>query len=156
MLLLLDPPPGQPPWAGGATPLGCLRGVSHEQAAWPPAAGRHSIWEFVLHIAYWKYAVRRKLEGSAKGGFPRKPSDWPRVPDPPNAAAWKRDRALLRDQHRRLVDAVRAFDPRRLDERPPGSRSYRYADLLYGIVTHDTYHVGQIQLVKRLYQSAQG
>ena len=49
---------------GGATPLGCLRGVQPEQAVWKPAPDRHSIWELVLHIAYWKYAVRRNLEGS--------------------------------------------------------------------------------------------
>jgi hypothetical protein len=153
VLRLLDPPPGEPLWAGGATPLGCLRGVDHRQAAWRPAAGRHSIWEFALHVAYWKYAVRRKIEGAEKRGFPRTPSNWPRLPDPADAAAWKDDRALLRDEHRRLVEAVRAFDPARLDERLPDGRSYRYADYLFGIVTHDAYHVAQIQLVKRLYQS---
>jgi hypothetical protein len=35
----------------------------------------------------------------------------------------------------------------------PGSRNYRFVDLLFGIVSHDLYHVGQIQVVKRLYQA---
>ena len=134
--------------------LGCLRGVDPEQAAWKPAPDRHSIWELVLHIAYWKYAVRRNLEGSGRGGFPRSPSNWPRVPEPADAAAWKRDRALLKSEHERLVAAVEGFDPRRLDEEAPGSGSYRFADLIFGVVTHDVYHVGQIQLLKRLYRSA--
>lgn len=151
-LRLLAPPPGEPPWAGGATPLGCLRGVLARQAAWKPAADRYSIWELTLHIAYWKYAVRRRLDGSPKGGFPRTPSNWPRVPDPAGDAAWKEDRSLLRDEHERLVEAVRSFDPGRLDE--PGTGKYRFADLIYGVAMHDTYHVGQIQLMKRLYRSA--
>ncbi len=152
-LHLLAPPPGRPLWAGGATPLGCLRGVGARQAAWKPAADRHSIWELTLHMAYWKYAVRRNLKGAPKGGFPRAPSNWPHVPEPAGEAAWKRDRALLRDEHEQLVAAVTAFAPRRLDERVPGPRAYRFADLIYGIAMHDTYHVGQIQLMKRLYRS---
>ena len=31
-----------------------------------------------------------------------------------------------------------------------------YADLITGILLHDTYHVGQIQLMKRLWKSAHG
>ena len=149
---LLAPPRGRPLWAGGATPLGSLRGVSAEQAAWKPAPARHSIWELTLHVAYWKYAVRRKLDGSARGGFPRKPSNWPRVPEPADEEAWKEDRALLRDEHRLLVAAVEGFTPDRLDD--AGTATYRYADLIYGIAMHDAYHAGQIQLMKRLYRGA--
>lgn len=149
-LLLLDPPPGRPPWAGGATVLGCLRGVGVDQAVWKPAPDRASVWELVLHIAYWKYAVRRKLENGEKGGFPRKPSNFPALPDPPDETAWKRDRALLRDEHTRLVGAIRSFDAKRLEEQ---TGKYRFADLIFGIAMHDAHHVGQIQLIKRLYHA---
>lgn len=151
-LLLLAPPRGRPLWAGGATPLGSLRGVTAEVAAWKPAPDRHSIWELTLHIAYWKYAVRRKLDGSQRGGFPRRPSNWPRVPEPADEEAWKADRALLRDQHQKLVEAIAAFAPKRLDD--AGTATYRYVDLIYGVAMHDTYHAGQIQLMKRLFRSA--
>jgi uncharacterized damage-inducible protein DinB len=125
--------------------------VSAEQAAWKPALARHSVWELVLHIAYWKYAVCRKLEGSEKGGFPRRPANFPALPEPADETAWRRDRALLREEHARLVEAIRAFDPACLDEPTPGSGKYRYLDLIYGIVMHDAHHVGQIQLTKRLW-----
>jgi hypothetical protein len=135
---LLDPKPGTRQWSGGATPRGCLRGVSPEQAAWKPGLHRHSIWELTLHLAYWKYAVRRKLEGAPMGGFPRSPSNWPSVPGAADTKSWNEDRALLKTEHQRLVTAVRALSPKRLDGRVP--------------VMHDTYHVGQVQLLKRLYQ----
>ncbi len=32
-----------------------------EEAAWRPQADRHNIWEHVLHAAYWKYTVKRRL-----------------------------------------------------------------------------------------------
>lgn len=156
ILGLLDPPTGRRLWYGGATVAGCLRGVTPEQAAWRPAQGRHSIWELTLHLAYWKYAVRRHLEDLPQGSFPRTPANWPAVPEPADAAHWKADRALLRSEHGQLVEAVRGFDPRRLDKAAPGSGSYRLADLLFGIVSHDLYHVGQVQLLKRLYGGRRG
>lgn len=154
ILHMLDPAPGERLWFGGASPLGCLRGVSPEQAAWKPSPDRHNIWELALHLAYWKYAIRRNLEGSPAGGFPRSPSNWPRLPDVIDAASWKKDRTLLRFEHEKLVSAVEKFDPKRLDQKSRGNGAYRYADLLFGTVMHDTYHVAQIQLTKRLYRAA--
>lgn len=151
ILNLLDPPAGKRLWFGGASVAGCLRGVTPEQADWKPAPKRHSIWELTLHLAYWKYAVRRNLEALPQGAFPRSPSNWPAVPQPADAPHWTADRALLRSQHAQLVEAVRVFDPRRLDKPAPGSKAYRFVDLLFGIVSHDLYHVGQVQLLKRLY-----
>ena len=145
---LLNPPPGEPLWHGGATPLGALRGVTHEKAAWKPSPERTSIWELTLHIAYWKYAIRRVLDDSPKGSFPRKPSNFPKMPATITAEGWKEDRALLKSEHQLLVAAVGAFDATRLDEFAEGRKTYRYADLLFGIVAHDLYHVGQIQLLK--------
>ena len=143
-------------WYGGASALGCLRGVDHVQAAWRPSPGRHSIWELTLHIAYWKYGVRRRLDESIpRGAFPRTPSNWPRVPPEQNARAWSDDRRLLRSEHEALVHTIRGFDARRLDAKH-GKSDYRYVDLIYGVVTHDIYHTGQIQLLKRLYREAHG
>jgi uncharacterized damage-inducible protein DinB len=146
----LDPPPGVKLWHGGATVLGCLRGVTAEAAAWRPAPGRHSIWALTLHVAYWKYAVRRRITGEERGAFPRSPSNWPVVPDEASEAAWKGDRALLREEHDALVEAIASFDPARLDD-VAGDGTTSWAELLWGIVLHDVYHVGQIQMLKRLY-----
>jgi hypothetical protein len=104
-------------------------------------------------MAYWKYALRRNLDGSPRGGFPRSPSNWPRMPEAPDERSWKTDRALLRSEHERLVEAMRAFDPRRLDDAAPGSGAYRFIDHFHGIVMHDVHHVAQIQLLKRIYRS---
>lgn len=148
-----DPPAAVKLWHGGATALGAVRGVGSEEAAWRPAPGRHSIWALTLHMAYWNYAVWRRVSGGARGGFPRAPSNWPAPPEAVSAASWKEDRALLRHYHVLLRDTVAQLDPARLDEPSGGRSGYTYADLLMGIVLHDTYHAGQIQMLKRLYAS---
>lgn len=152
VLQLLDPPAGTRLWYGGATVLGSLRGVGCRQAAWKPDPERHSIWELTLHVAYWKYAVRRRLDPSVRrGAFPRSPANWPRMPEVRDERGWKADRALLRDEHGALVGVAKALTPAQLEHRD-AKGEYRALDLLFGVVTHDVYHTGQIQLMKRLFR----
>jgi uncharacterized damage-inducible protein DinB len=148
------PPAGARPWHGGASVLGALRGVAPEVAAWRPYPDRHTIWDLALHIAYWNYAVWRRLTGSPQGGFPRAPANWPETPGAPDPEAWEEDRRLVREWHDQLLAALRVFDASRLDETAGGEGAVTYADLITGIVLHDTYHAGQIQLMKRLAASA--
>jgi uncharacterized damage-inducible protein DinB len=122
-------------------------------AAWSPYPDRHSIWALSLHVAYWNYAVRRRLTGEERGGFPRSPSDFPAVPDEPTEEAWRQDRRLVKDQHDLLADAVKHFDEDRWDEDDGGKSKTTYGELILGIVLHDTYHAGQIQMLKRLARS---
>jgi uncharacterized damage-inducible protein DinB len=126
--------------------------VTSEQARWAPTPKRKSIWQLALHIAYWKYAVRRLLEDGPVARFPRKPANWPSVAPAPDAAAWERDVALLKAEHQRLLDAVRRVRDWPLDRIPREGRKWTYGELLLGIAAHDAYHTGQIQLLKRLWQ----
>lgn len=133
----------------GTTLRGSVRGLRVEEALWRPGPRRHCIWELVLHTAYWKYATRRRLSGARKGAFPRPGSNWPRLPAVRDEAAWRRDVALLVEQHRLLVETVAAFPAARLGRRPPGGR-WTFAEMVHGTAAHDVYHAGQIQLLKRL------
>lgn len=150
ILRTLDPPRGQA-WHGGPTPMGALRGVTAAQARWAPGRGRHSIWELALHIAYWNYAVRRHLEPDVPR-FPRSPANWPALPAPSDERAWTRDRALLADEHRRLVRALTRFPLSRWNRVPPQAKKWTFGEMIVGVLSHDVYHTGQIQLVKRLYR----
>ena len=149
----LDPPPGTKLWHGGASVLGALRGLSPDVAGWKPYPDRHSIWGLALHVAYWNYAVSRRITGEPKGGFARSPSNWPALPEQRSAETWAADRRLVRETHDRLVTALRDFGSARLDEDAGGEAGTTYADLITGIVLHNTYHAGQIQMLKRLARS---
>jgi len=137
-----------PSWHG--TPLrGSLRGVTAREALWRPGAKRHCIWDLVLHTAYWKCMVRRRLLRDPATTFPRPGSNWPTLPDRPNDAAWKRDRDLLDEQHRLLHNAIVKLKPADLGRRGWHSK-WRVTAEIYGIASHDLYHAGQIQLLKQL------
>ena len=121
-----------------------LKEVSAKQAAWRPAPGRHNIWELTLHAAYWKYAVRRRLDGAKRGGFVLKGSNFFVRPEKGTAteAAWRADRAILENEHEAMLASIRkALKSPSLEKRLP---------MLYGVAFHDIYHAGQIRLLRRL------
>ena len=133
----------------GPTLRGSIRGLDIQEASWRPASGRHNIWEIVVHAAYWKYIVRRGLLGEKKGSFPLKGSNWFVRPTTATPEAWRDDIRLLEDMHRTLRGAVAGLAPGELDRFPRGS-TVTNAAIISGIASHDVYHAGQIQLLKRL------
>jgi hypothetical protein len=134
---------------------GSIRGVEPPMAAWRPGAGRRCIWEIVVHAAYWKYTVRRRLLGEKRGSFALKGSNWFPRPVTVSDQSWEEDVALLGQTHRSMRAAVAALSPADLEVTPAGSKVSNL-DLIAGIAAHDVYHAGQIQLLKRLAQEAMG
>jgi hypothetical protein len=121
-----------------------LKGVTAKQAAWRPAPRRHNIWEEALHAAYWKYAVRRRLAGGKRGSFVLDGSNFFHRPQPGKRteAAWKADKAILRQEHQALRLAIQ-----RVLAKPVSAKVLR---MLWGIAFHDVYHAGQIRLLRRV------
>ncbi len=123
-----------------------VAGVSAKTAASRSTGAAHSIWQIVEHITVWQEAVSRWLRGD-----PRRPTDaedWPTIKDT-SEAAWQ---DTLRRAHKAnddLRDVVMALDESRLDE-PMLEGMPKVYVALYGIVQHNTYHAGQISLLKKL------
>jgi hypothetical protein len=139
LLTFLDQAYNKKAWHGPNL-RGSIRGVGHREALWRPTPKHHSIWDIVVHAAYWKYAVHRRLTGGEKGMFPREGSDWFGSQKRAGAAAWKNDIALLEKYHKLLRKTVAGLSSEKL----------KRLDLIYGVASHDLYHAGQIQLLKRL------
>jgi hypothetical protein len=133
----------------GANLRGSIRGVTFTQAAWRPNPGRHNIWELVVHAAYWKYAVWRRLTGEKRGSFPLEGSNFFPRPVEMSERAWRADVALLDRMHRNLRAVIATMPPSRINAKARGSKVTN-AFLIQGIAAHDLYHAGQIQLLKRL------
>jgi hypothetical protein len=123
-----------------------IRGVTAKQAAWRPAASRHNIWEVTLHAAYWKYVVRRRIEGGKRGTFVLKGSNFFPRPEKGNLseAAWRADEELLEREHKALRETIRRW--------ASSGRSEKVLRMILGIAFHDVYHAGQIRLLRRLMQ----
>lgn len=133
----------------GTNLRGSLRGLTRQTASWRPAPGRHNIWEIVVHAAYWKYAVYRRLTGAPRGSFALKGVNWFVRPQELTESAWQADLKLLAETHKLLRTVIAAMKPQVLTKISPGGK-YDNLTLISGITAHDLYHAGQIQLLKRL------
>src|SRR5262245_59505154 len=150
LLRMLDEAYDRRSWHG-TNLRGSLRGLTPDAAAWRPAPGRHNIWELMVHAAYWKYAVRRRLLGEKRGSFPLNGSNWFARPlsGVSRASQWRSDRRLLTEQHHALREAVASLPDAAWTRRAPRS-PFDNQSLVTGAAAHDLYHAGQIQLLKRL------
>ena len=133
----------------GTNLRGSLRGVTSEQAARRVAEGRHNIWELTVHAAYWKYDIRRRLNGDKDAAFALEGSNFWTRPIEGTAAEWKADLAFLHREHKALREAVEKFPAKRWTQKAPG-KPFLFEGLVCGVAAHDLYHAGQIQLLKRL------
>ena len=124
-----------------------LKGVSARQAAWRPGPARHNIWEEMLHAAYWKYAVRRRLQGGQRGSFVLKGSNFFVRPERGKLidAAWAADKAILRQEHEQLREVIKTVLAKPVTD--------KVRRMLWGVAFHDVYHAGQIRLLRRLMDS---
>ncbi len=148
LVTLLDEAFDRRSWHG-TNLRGSIRRVTPAQVVFRPGPGRHSVWELVVHAAYWKYAVRRRLGTEARGSFALPGSDWFERPDKFDEKAWKADCVLLTGEHRRLCEAVAGLSARDLARAAAGGTS-TIGWLVRGAAAHDLYHAGQIQLLKKL------
>jgi len=120
-----------------------LAGVSATGATKRPIGAAHCIWEIVHHVRVTDERVRTRVTGQAAGDE----ADWPTLTET-GEGAWRAAVDKLRATQRALRDAVSKLSEARLHENIPGqSHSYWYE--LLGILHHDTYHAGQISLLKK-------
>ena len=113
-----------------------VQGLSAEQAAWKPAPQRHSVWQILSHIIYWREVQLRRLQ---TGQEPAKEEIVQRnfaEPKDANESAWKDTLRKLDETRRRVAEAI-------ADERID-------AEKLAVLFPHDCYHFGQINYVRAL------
>jgi hypothetical protein len=138
LLKLLDRGFDKRSWHG-ANLMSAIRGVRAEQAR-RCVGGRKTIWEQVLHAAYWKDVVIRFLTG--KRVMERKGSNWLKMPRPGDERQWKEDVMMLRGLHERLRQVVAKL--------PKGKLTEKKIWLIQGAAMHDVYHAGQIKMLRRM------
>jgi uncharacterized damage-inducible protein DinB len=136
-----------------------LASVSGDQAAARPIPGAHSIWEIVLHVTAWAEIALARLHGQ-RTGDPAPDEDWPPVRGLDSrsgsdaTANWQAALERLRESHRALATDTRRLEPSAFDDKVAGA-DYSVSNLLHGVIEHDTYHGGQIALLKRALEGKQ-
>jgi len=137
-----------------ADPLACVEDISADLAARQVAGFPHSVGQLVFHMNYWmSYELRR-----IRGERPRYPEhaaeSFPASPSPANAEEWaglKRDFAGLLVQFAELARSSSAEMQREIESAYEGDKKVAgtLEAVLWQMVAHNSYHVGQIALVRQ-------
>jgi hypothetical protein len=126
-----------------------LDGIDARCAGARSLIGVHTIWQLVMHMAFWEEVATRRITGPVTpdlaGNFPEMP-----VLDDPS---WQATLEQFRMSNAKFREALSHLDPARLDENTPGAqRTFRYE--IVGVIEHHIYHIGQIALLKTAYLTA--
>ena len=150
-LLSIHPTSDHAAWHAAPSALGLLRGVDAATAVWRPYPEANNLREIALHVAFWENRIADRLTGDVVHlTFERREGGWPIRRNSIDESSWREDVRMARACHRRLIRAVDAFDPSRLDE-PLGERSTRPAiEYIHGVAEHSLYHAAQIKMLKQL------
>ena len=142
-------------------PVACVEDISAELAARRVPGYPHSIWQIVLHMNYWMDYELRKIAGENPHNPDHAIMSWPSHPNPSGAsqgpmaqAEWQLARQHFIDNLAQL--AARADSDSATLDRMVGdfdtkqrSRQSSVRTALLQITAHNSYHTGQIALLRR-------
>lgn len=112
-----------------------------DESSGKKAGNSHSIVQLVLHMIAWRNFVTRRLlsdhefEISDRDNFPE-------------SIPWKDALAKLEESQDSLLKAIENIPEAQLKD-AVANRKYDFYVLLHGLIHHDIYHIGQIQLIKK-------
>ncbi len=113
-----------------------IEDLSSQQAAWTPAPGRHSIWQIVLHMVFWRESwLTRAAGGPRHTDEEQERLNFPDISDT-SEAAWAQARQRFADTQTRVAEAM--ANPNLTTD--PGATT----------LPHDCYHFGQIAYLRAL------
>lgn len=126
----------------GPTVKESLEGLSEAQV-FNRLPNTHSIIELVAHMAAWRRYVVKKLKGDV--GY--KVTEELNFPQPGN---WEKTLNELEESQNELLAAIETSAPASLMQQVPWTNEpFSYYTILHGIIHHDLYHIGQINLIKK-------
>jgi len=140
-------------WTGGLwyAPWGkALDDLTPQQAAWSPATAsasasaggaasqpkRHSVWQIVNHMIFWREHALRSLIGDKPSPQEVERRNFELPPAKPTAEAWESTRRRFAEAQQQVRDAI--ADPK------------NSLDRLQYLIPHDSYHIGQIMYVRAM------
>lgn len=133
-----------------------LHGVNAAEAAWRNSGSSNSIWQIVNHLIFWNEDVIHRIKGTEN---PHKAADneetFGNPGDPEDEIGWAKSVQRLNEVMNKLKVVITELDDDKL-KAPYAVDRYSIERLLSNIIMHDTYHLGQIVLLRKLQPSWSG
>jgi uncharacterized damage-inducible protein DinB len=135
-------------------PLACVEDISAELATRTLEGYPHSIWQIVEHMNYWMDYDLRTVAGENPHYPDHAIESWPAHPEPASEEQWQaatqrfsallaRLAALAESDAQTLERIVSYGGPAQV------ARQSTVHTVLWQLAVHNTYHVGQIALLRR-------
>lgn len=137
-----------------ADPIACVEDICSELAARQVAGFPHSIGQLVFHMNYWMNYDLRRMRGERPKYPEHNGESFPAAPSPADAAEWdrlRRDFAWFLTEHARLADLSREELGRKIEamHEKHNEISGTLEAMLWQTVVHNSYHIGQIAMIRR-------
>jgi len=136
-------------------PLACVEDLSAELAARQVAGFPHSIGTLVFHMNYWMDYELRRIRGQRPKYPVHNAESFSAVTLPKDADDWDRLRARLAqllEEYALLAKSPRAELDREIGTVHEGDKKVAgtLEAVLWQMVAHNSYHVGQIAMIRRM------
>lgn len=133
-------------------PVACLEHVSAAVAGQRVDGYPHSVWQIVRHMNYWMDYELRRIAGQRPAHPEHAIESWPEELGPASEAEWSSTRKELAARLGRFA-ALTESTPETLRAQVEAmhageqSRTSSVEAVLWQILAHNSYHVGQIALL---------
>jgi uncharacterized damage-inducible protein DinB len=137
-----------------ADPVACIEDLSAELAARYLEGFPHSIGQLVFHMNYWMDYELRRIRGD-RPAYPKHSSEsFPPAPSPADAQDWNRVRknfANLLASFTALANSSSEEKEREIQTMHDGDKKVAgtLEAVLWQMVAHNSYHLGQIAMIRR-------
>ena len=110
---------------------------------------QHSVLELLWHMILWReFTINRLRKDESISLKYFDDNDW-RELDHNDTSGWEKGLQKIEDTQSELIEVLQQQKDDILLEIVSG-REYNYRQLLYGIIHHDIYHLGQIAYVNKM------
>ena len=135
------------PWFGKAAMT--LLGEVDEKTAYEKPGGQHSTLDLLWHMITWREFTIDRLQHSPQMQLAYfEEMDW-RELDHNDMTLWNQGLERLQETQDQLLNLL-ATRTDEILEQNVRERRYTFRKLLYGIIQHDIYHLGQIAYIQKL------
>ncbi len=136
--------------------VACIEDVGADLTARTVTGYPHSIWQIVEHMNYWMNYELHRIAGERPSYPDHAIESWPAHPSPASEDQWQETRrcfVALLGQLASLAEADAATFEKAVLPDKPSSPPSTVGAVLKQITAHNSYHVGQIAMLRRQFDA---
>jgi uncharacterized damage-inducible protein DinB len=107
----------------------------------------YTIWQLFWHTEYWQRLILQGFKGQTVTWPKELEESWPPSPTPESEQEFQQ---LVTRFNQQLTDIESLLNDDMLTEDFPGGDGMNNAEFLRVLITHNSYHFGQIMVLRRL------